>query len=57
MADPNVYPPPLEFVQQANVKGMEEYRALYQKAADDPEQFWGDLAGTELAWFQRWLKP
>jgi acetyl-CoA synthetase len=36
MADANVYPPSAEFVQQANVKGMEGYRALYQRAADKP---------------------
>ena len=30
MADANVYPPSPEFVQQANVKGMEGYRALYR---------------------------
>ncbi|MEO8371482.1 MAG: acetyl-coenzyme A synthetase N-terminal domain-containing protein, partial [Candidatus Solibacter sp.] len=54
MADVNVYPPSAEFVQQANVKGMEGYRALCQKAADQPEEFWGELAEQELHWFQKW---
>src|ERR1039457_6220166 len=54
MADANVYPPSAEFVQQANVKGMEGYRALYQRAAEKPEEFWGELAGQELHWFQKW---
>ena len=39
MADANVYPPSAEFVQQANVKGMEGYHALYRKAAEKPEEF------------------
>src|SRR5674476_350051 len=54
MADANVYPPSAEFVQQANVKGMEGYRALYQRAAENPEEFWGELAEQELHWFQKW---
>src|SRR5436190_3172964 len=54
MADVNVYPPSAEFVQQANVKGMEGYRALCEKAAEKPEEFWGELAEQELHWFQKW---
>ena len=54
MADANVYPPSPEFVQHAHVKGMEGYRALYQKAAEKPEEFWGELAEKELLWFQKW---
>src|ERR1019366_4110338 len=54
MADANVYPPSAEFVQQANVKGMEGYHALYRKAAEKPEEFWGELAERELHWFRKW---
>ena len=54
MADANVYPPSAEFVNHANVKGMEGYRALYQKAAEKPEEFWGELAENELHWFEKW---
>ncbi len=54
MADPNVYTPAKAFVERAHVQGMEGYRALYQRAADQPEEFWGDLAAGELAWFQKW---
>ena len=39
MSDPNVYPPSPEFANRAHVKGMEGYRDLYQKAANQPEQF------------------
>ena len=46
-----VYPPSPEFVAKAHVQGMEGYRALYDRAAADPEGFWGELAKTELAWF------
>src|SRR6185312_13640785 len=55
MAEGATYPPSPEFVRQANVAGMEQYRALYQKAAEHPEEFWGELAENELAWFQKWF--
>ena len=54
MADANVYPPSSQFVQQANVQGIEAYRELYRKAAETPEEFWGELARQELAWFREW---
>src|SRR5438874_11379274 len=54
MPEQNVYPPPPEFVRRANVSGMEQYRALYQRAVDSPEEFWGELAERELFWFQKW---
>ena len=49
-----IYPAPPEFERQANVSGMESYRALWQRAADRPEEFWGELADKELHWFQKW---
>jgi acetyl-CoA synthetase len=56
MADSNIYQPSPEFVSRAQVQGMEGYRALYQKAADQPDQFWGELAEKELHWFGKWSK-
>jgi acetyl-CoA synthetase len=53
---PGVYPSPEEFVSRAHVSGLGAYRALYQKALEDPEKFWGELAATELHWFQHWMK-
>src|SRR5689334_7852352 len=54
MADPSVYSPSPEFVQKARVQGIAGYRELYQKAAEKPEEFWGELAEKELAWFRKW---
>jgi acetyl-CoA synthetase len=50
------YAPGAEFVAQANVQGMEGYRAIYQRAEQQPEDFWGELARTELSWFQPFSK-
>jgi len=54
MSTPAVYPPPPDFVANAHVSGMEAYRALYQHAAEKPEEFWGGLAESEIHWFQKW---
>jgi acetyl-CoA synthetase len=56
MSDSTVYTPSAEFVRGANVQGMDAYRELYRRAADDPERFWGELAETELHWFKKWDK-
>ena len=54
MADVKVYPPSPEFAARAHVQGMDGYRELYQKAAEQPEEFWGELAEKELFWFKKW---
>ncbi len=46
--------PPAEFSQNAQIKSLEEYRSLYEKAKAGPEAFWADLAEKELHWFQKW---
>ena len=42
--------PPDEFVRQAAISGMDEYRALCEEAAQDYQGFWGRLARDNLAW-------
>lgn len=49
------FPPSLSF-RLRRIKSMEDYQALYDAAAADPEGFWGDLAEKELEWFQKWDK-
>jgi acetyl-CoA synthetase len=33
---------------------MEGYRALYNRAEEHPEEFWGELAEKEVFWFEKW---
>ncbi|MGZ3537442.1 MAG: AMP-binding protein, partial [Thermodesulfobacteriota bacterium] len=40
---------------KADIKTIEEYRALYERSLKDPEGFWGDLA-NHLDWFKKWDK-
>src|SRR5260370_7851149 len=54
MADRHTYPPASDFVQRAHVSGPDAYRELYQRAAANPEAFWGELAEKELFWFEKW---
>ncbi len=54
LQEKRIFPPPAEFSQKAQIKSMEEYQELYEKAKADPQKFWADLAQTELDWFQKW---
>src|SRR3954463_6815538 len=48
-----VFPPPEEFSARAHVKSLAEYERLYRESIDQPESFWGRVAG-EFHWFKRW---
>lgn len=50
------FPPSAEFSKNARIKSLEEYQALYDQAAANPEQFWEQLAEKELHWFKKWDK-
>ncbi|MGL5192874.1 MAG: AMP-binding protein, partial [Chroococcales cyanobacterium] len=50
------FPPSAEFSKTARIKSLEEYQALYDQAAANPEQFWEQLAEKELHWFKKWDK-
>ena len=45
-----IFPPSAEFVQQANVSGMDAYKALCAEAERDYTGFWARLAREELTW-------
>jgi acetyl-CoA synthetase len=47
------FPPPPDFSARAHVKSLADYDKLRQRAADDPEGFWGEQAES-LHWFRRW---
>ncbi len=49
-----LFAPPAEFSEQAQLKNLEAYQALYERAKADPEAFWAELAEQELDWFQPW---
>ncbi len=46
---------PEPFREQAYIKSLEEYEQIYRESIDEPEKFWGRIAG-ELHWFKQWDK-
>jgi acetyl-CoA synthetase len=48
------FPPPPEFAARAYVKSLDEYHSLYERARSSPAEFWGELASSELSWFEKW---
>ena len=48
-----IHPPSAEVSARAHVKSLAEYRALYDRAARDPEGFWTEQA-NRLHWHQKW---
>ncbi|BAU64943.1 acetate-CoA ligase [Stanieria sp. NIES-3757] len=56
LQEKRLFAPSSEFSQNANIKSIDEYQQLYEQSISDPEGFWGNLAETELDWFQKWDK-
>ena len=48
-----VFPPPAAFAQSAGIKSLEEYQALWERAANDTEGFWAEQAKS-LDWIKPW---
>jgi acetyl-CoA synthetase len=55
LVENRVFPPPTEFARSAHISSLEQYEAMWSRAKDDPEGFWGELAGR-LHWFAPWSK-
>jgi acetyl-CoA synthetase len=54
MEENRVFEPSEEIKKEAYLS-MEDYRKLYQKSLDKPEEFWGEMA-DQLEWFKKWEK-
>ncbi|MBD2637087.1 acetate--CoA ligase [Limnothrix sp. FACHB-881] len=48
------FAPPADLAANAEIKSLDDYQALYDRAAADPTAFWAELAEKELNWFQKW---
>ena len=55
MKEERLFPPPKEFVAKARINSMKQYEKMWREADEDPEGFWGKLAG-ELHWFKPYTK-
>ena len=45
--------PPASASENAYLKNMEEYQAMYQKSIDDPDGFWSEVA-NDFHWYSKW---
>ncbi len=52
MRESRLFPPSDEFASQSRIGSLADYEELYERARQDPEAFWGDLAREELHWFE-----
>ncbi len=52
LTETRVFPPPAGFAEQAHIRSLDEYQALWDRARDDPEGFWAEMAGV-LSWASR----
>ena len=50
LVENRVFPPSEDFVRRAHLRGMEDYRRLWDEAAKDPEAYWSARAREELYW-------
>ncbi len=55
LQETRVFPPPEAFASKAHISGLAQYEALWDRAKDDPEGFWGEQARS-LHWDQPWDK-
>jgi acetyl-CoA synthetase len=55
MGEKRVFNPPDELSDKAYVRSLVEYKELYQWSINDPEGFWGEMAG-QLDWYKKWDK-
>ncbi len=53
MEEKRVFPPSEEFVKQATIKSMAEYKKMYEESIKEPEKFWGKIA-NEFHWEKKW---
>ncbi len=53
LREKRLFPPPPEIAESAHVKGPEEYERLYRESVEDPDGFWGRMAGI-LDWSKKW---
>jgi len=55
MSDSKVYPVLDEFRQKTHIN-QDQYKELYKKSIDHPDEFWAEQANDFLSWEQTWSK-
>ncbi len=56
LSEGKVFDPPEEGRDQAFIKSMDEYRAIYRRSMEDPEGYWAERAEELVSWEKKWDK-
>ncbi|HFQ90575.1 MAG TPA: acetate--CoA ligase [Desulfobulbus sp.] len=56
LSEGKVFDPPEEGRDQAFIKSMDEYRAIYRRSLEDPEGYWAERAEELVSWDRKWDK-
>ncbi|HEB49287.1 MAG TPA: acetate--CoA ligase [Desulfobulbus sp.] len=56
LSEGKVFDPPEDGRDQAFIKSMDEYRAIYRRSMEDPEGYWAERAGELVSWEKKWDK-
>lgn len=56
LSEGKTFAPATEGADQAWIKSMDEYQAVYKRSMDDPEGYWGDRAEELVTWDKKWDK-
>jgi acetyl-CoA synthetase len=56
LQEQRVFNPPESFAKRARIGSLAEYRELYKRSVEAPEEFWGRQAESELVWFKKWTR-
>ena len=55
LKEKRVFKPSEEFIKNAHIKSLQEYRKIYEHSVKNPEKFWAEKA-LQLHWFKKWKK-
>ncbi|OPX82730.1 MAG: Acetyl-coenzyme A synthetase [Pelotomaculum sp. PtaB.Bin013] len=54
MVENRVFYPSPEFVAKARVNSLEQYKEMYKRSVENPNEFWAQMAEENLTWFKKW---
>ncbi|MDF9409113.1 acetate--CoA ligase [Pelotomaculum isophthalicicum JI] len=54
MVENRVFNPSPEFVAKARVNSLEQYKEMYKRSVENPNEFWAQMAEENLTWFKKW---
>ena len=50
-----VFDPSADFAQKSLISSVDEYKKMWRKSIERPEEFWGEMA-ENIDWFKKWDK-